>query len=93
MLMDVQKGSISYSRGCRSPRLNQQPTGISRQFITSKEDGINLVLPRSYIMEGKTVSQKLTLVSINEKIGQLILNDCHTHSSNKILRTMGNISS
>ena len=56
-------------------------SGIARQFMVSKEDGLNYVLPRNFMMNGKVVSEKLILVSINEKIGSLILNDCHVHCS------------
>ena len=56
-------------------------TGIERQFMVTNTDGLHYVMPRNYIMEGRSTAEKLILVSINERIGKTILNDCHTHCS------------
>ena len=58
-------------------------TGIGRQFIVTKDDeGLWTVVPRNFFVNGKSIQKKLFLISINEKIGTAILNDCHIHCSN-----------
>ena len=58
-------------------------SGVQRQFIVKLDEqtGLYMVYPRNYMCSGKVISNKLILISKNEKVAEKILFDCHIHCS------------
>ena len=56
-------------------------TGIKRQFNVVKIGDLFYVLPRTMIVDGNPLQQKLILTDVKSSIGRSVLLDCHNHAA------------
>ena len=54
-------------------------TGIKRQFNLIKMDELYYVLPRTMMVQGNPLQEKLILCDIKSQVGRAVLNDAHIH--------------